>query len=262
MPLSEDNASVSKNQLWIGWIASILPTLFLLMDGVMKLAKPKFVVDATVELGYPESVIVGLGVVLTLCTILYAIPRTSVLGAILLTGYLGGAVATHVRLGHPLFSHILVPVYLGILLWGGLYLRDTRLRALIPFNSQIAFEASNKMRWAGYILGALPVLMLLFSGVLKLVKPPALVEGFAHLGYPISTALGIGILEITCTIIYLIPRTAVLGAILVAAYMGGAITTHLRIGEPFILQFLLGVLAWGGLYLRDPRLRALLPLKS
>ncbi|MBS1789140.1 MAG: DoxX family protein [Acidobacteria bacterium] len=118
------------------------------------------------------------------------------------------------------------------------------------------------MRWAGYILGALPVLMLLFSGVLKLVKPPALVEGFAHLGYPISTALGIGILEITCTIIYLIPRTAVLGAILVAAYMGGAITTHLRIGEPFILQFLLGVLAWGGLYLRDPRLRALLPLKS
>lgn len=114
---------------------SAVPVLFLLMDGVMKLVKPKPVLRATVQLGYPESVIFGLGIVLLVCVILYVIPRTAVLGAILLTGYLGGAVATHVRVGDPLFSHILFPVYVAILVWGGLYLREERLRALIPLRS-------------------------------------------------------------------------------------------------------------------------------
>lgn len=123
-------------------------------------------------------------------------------------------------------------------------------------------SGSKKMLWVGYILSALPVLLLLFSGVMKLAKPPDLVEGFNHLGIPDRLALGIGILEIACTILYIIPRTAILGAILVTAYMGGAVTTHLRIGEPFFMQIILGMLAWGGLYLRDARLRALLPLKS
>jgi len=102
----------------------------------MKLLKPTFVVDATVKLGYQESTIVPLGIVLLTCVILYVIPQTSVLGAILLTGYLGGAVATHVRVGDPLFSHVLFPVYLGILIWLGLYLRDVRLRALVPLVSR------------------------------------------------------------------------------------------------------------------------------
>jgi hypothetical protein len=124
-------APVSKGRLWAGRIMSALPVLFLLMDGVMKLMKPDFVVKATIQLGYPESVIFGLGIVVLVCVILYVIPRTAVLGAILLTGYLGGAVATHVRVGDPLFSHALFPVYFAILLWGGLYLRDERLRALI-----------------------------------------------------------------------------------------------------------------------------------
>lgn len=114
---------------------SAVPVLFLLMDGVMKLVKPEPVLRATVQLGYPESVIFGLGIVLLVCVILYVIPRTAVLGAILLTGYLGGAVATHVRVGDPLFSHILFPVYVAILVWGGLYLREERLRALIPLRS-------------------------------------------------------------------------------------------------------------------------------
>jgi DoxX-like family len=114
---------------------SALPVLFLLMDGVMKLVKPEPVLRATVQLGYPESVIFGLGIVLLVCVVLYVIPRTAVLGAILLTGYLGGAVATHVRVGDPLFSHILFPVYVAILVWGGLYLREERLRALIPLRS-------------------------------------------------------------------------------------------------------------------------------
>lgn len=121
----------SKGSKWSGLALSTLVTLFLLMDGVMKLFRPDFVVKATVELGFPESVIVGLGIVLTACTILYVIPQTSVLGAILLTGYLGGAVATHVRVGAGAFP-VLFPVIIGGMVWGGLFLRDARLRALIP----------------------------------------------------------------------------------------------------------------------------------
>lgn len=125
------NAPISKSQLWIGYVLSGLPTLFLLFDGVAKLFKPAPVVEGTLKYGYSESVIIPLGIVLTLCTILYAIPRTAVLGAILLTGYLGGAVNTHVRAGEGWFP-ILFPVIFGIFIWGGLYLRDERLRALLP----------------------------------------------------------------------------------------------------------------------------------
>jgi len=133
---SESTANnVSKKALWAGRIVSALPVLFLLMDGVMKLVKPPMVVEATVKLGYPESTILPLGVVLLTCVVLYVIPQTSVLGAILLTGYLGGAVATHVRVGNPLPSHTLFPVYLGVLIWLGLYLRDARLRALVPLRT-------------------------------------------------------------------------------------------------------------------------------
>jgi DoxX-like family len=123
---------LSKGRLWTGRIMSALPALFLFVDAIGKLVKPAPVVEGTVQLGYPESVLLGLGIVLLTCTVLYVIPRTAILGAILLTGYLGGAVATHVRVGSPLLSHILFPVYVAVLIWGGLYLRDERLRALIP----------------------------------------------------------------------------------------------------------------------------------
>jgi hypothetical protein len=126
---------LSKGTLWTGRIMSALPALFLFVDSVGKLVKPAPVVEGTLQLGYPESVILGLGIVLLTCTVLYVIPRTAVLGAILLTGYLGGAIATHVRVGNPLFSHTLFPVYIAVLIWGGLYLRDERLRALIPLRS-------------------------------------------------------------------------------------------------------------------------------
>ena len=134
MQSDTQTAATSRKMLWAGRIISALPVLFLLMDGAMKLAKPAFVVEATVRLGYPESVIIGLGVVLLSCTLLYVIPRTSVLGAILLTGYLGGAVATHVRVSDGLFP-ISFPIILGVLIWGGLYLRDERLRTLLPLRS-------------------------------------------------------------------------------------------------------------------------------
>ena len=125
---------VSNKGIWAGRIIGGLPALFLIVDAVMKFIKPPPVVEATVKLGYPESVIFGLGVVLLISTILYLIPLTSVLGAILLTGYLGGAVATHVRAGEGMFS-VLFPVIFGALLWGGLWLRDDRLRSLIPLKN-------------------------------------------------------------------------------------------------------------------------------
>lgn len=134
MTLDGEPAPVSKKMLWAGRIIGALPALFLLMDAVMKFFKPPMVVEATVKLGYPESTIIGMGIALLVSTILYMIPRTAVLGAILLTGYLGGAVATHVRMGEGAFP-VLFPVFFGVLLWLGLYLRDERLRTLIPLRS-------------------------------------------------------------------------------------------------------------------------------
>jgi len=134
MPSDDQTASISKGRLWAGRVIGGLPALFLLVDAVGKFVRPAPVVETTVKLGYPESVILGLGVVLLISTILYLIPKTSVLGAILLTGYLGGAVATHVRVGEGWFS-ILFPVIFGVLLWGGLWLRDERLQKLIPLSN-------------------------------------------------------------------------------------------------------------------------------
>jgi uncharacterized membrane protein YphA (DoxX/SURF4 family) len=123
-------------------------------------------------------------------------------------------------------------------------------------------RGSTKILWAGRIASALPVLMLLFSGIMKLVKPAAVVEEFARLGYPESLVLAIGILELGCTVVYAIPRTSVLGAILLTAYLGGATATHVRIGDPFYFPVVFGVLVWLGLFLRDDRLRALIPLRG
>ena len=117
-----------------GWAMSGLVILFLVLDGAMKMAQLPIVAETSAQLGWPSDPgsLYRLGALLLGSTLLYAIPHTAVLGAILLTGYLGGAVATHVRIGSPLFSHILFGVYVGLLVWGGLWLRDTRVRALLP----------------------------------------------------------------------------------------------------------------------------------
>ena len=133
--MTQTDLQTSKSTIWIGRIVSGLPALFLLVDGAMKLVKPAVVVEATTKLGYSESLIVPIGIILIACTLLYLIPTTSVLGAILLTGYLGGAVATHVRAAEGGVFPIIFPIILGALLWLGLYLHDTRLRALIPLRS-------------------------------------------------------------------------------------------------------------------------------
>ena len=119
-----------------------------------------------------------------------------------------------------------------------------------------------KMLWTGRVISAVPVLVLLMSAVMKFVKPPPVVEGFAHLGLPEKLAFGLGVLELLCTVLYVIPRTTVLGAILLTGYLGGAIVSHLRVGDPFIGPIIFGVLIWAGLFLRDKRLRALIPLRS
>jgi hypothetical protein len=134
MPTFAETAPVSKPALWTGRVLSGFVTLFLLLDGGMKLVPLSIVTETMDKIGYgsSESLARSLGAITLVCTILYAIPPTSILGAILLTGYLGGAMASHLRIGSPLFSHTLFGLYLGLMVWGGLWLRDRRLRALMP----------------------------------------------------------------------------------------------------------------------------------
>lgn len=135
MPSPTLTAPVSSTQLWAGRIMTGIAVLFLLFDTVIHLMRIPPVVESFGQLGYQVSLVLGIAILELVCLALYVIPRTSILGAILLTGYLGGAVASNLRVGNPLFSHVLFPVYVGMLLWAGLYLREDRLRALIPLRS-------------------------------------------------------------------------------------------------------------------------------
>jgi hypothetical protein len=132
MNAATQSAAVSKGELWSARILSALVTLFLLFDAIIHVTKPVPVVDAFARVGYPLSASVGIGIVESLCLVAYVIPRTAVPGAILLTGLLGGAIATHVRVGSPLFETYGFPLLVGLLLWGGIWLRDVRLRKLVP----------------------------------------------------------------------------------------------------------------------------------
>jgi|ERR1700693_691931 len=125
-------ASISKGQLWTGRVLSGIAVLFMLFDTGIHAMKPPAVVQGFAQLGFPLSAAIPLSTIEFIAIVLYVIPRTSVLGAILLTGYLGGAIAIQVRVGAPLFTTVLAPVYVALFLWGGLYLRDERVRALIP----------------------------------------------------------------------------------------------------------------------------------
>jgi DoxX-like family len=120
-----------KRRIWTGTIISAIAVLFLLFDSVGKLLKVQPVIDGTARLGYSEGAIQPIGVILLICVVAYLIPRTAILGAVLLTGYMGGAIATHVRVGSPLLTHELFPVYVAALFWSGLFLRDERLRLVL-----------------------------------------------------------------------------------------------------------------------------------
>jgi hypothetical protein len=138
VPLTGDaDAPVSRAQLWTGRGLSAFILLLLAFDTMFKLMQAPEAIKGTAELGYPAHSVLVIGVLELICVVAYLIPRTAVLGAVLLTGYLGGAIATHVRLGNPLFTHVLFPVYVAAFIWGGLYLRDRGLRALLPFRRRV-----------------------------------------------------------------------------------------------------------------------------
>ena len=132
MEYNAQAAPISKGQLWTGRVLSSVAVLFMLFDTVIHAMRPPAVVQGFAQLGFPLSIAIPLSTIEFIAIVLYVIPRTSALGAILLTGYLGGAVAAQVRIGAPLFSTLLAPVYVALFLWGGLYFRDERVRALIP----------------------------------------------------------------------------------------------------------------------------------
>ncbi len=136
--MAQNRTETSRAVRITGWVLTVLAALFLLMDAGMKLVPLEMVTQTQADLGWPTDTAVSrtLGAILLGCTLLYLWPRTALLGAVLISAYLGGAVATHVRIGSPLFSHVLFGVYLGLFVWGGLYLRDAALRALFPLRRE------------------------------------------------------------------------------------------------------------------------------
>jgi hypothetical protein len=131
LAISTTSTKFGISRVTVGRGITGLAVLFLLFDTVIKFTNVPAVAESMNQLGYPVSYAVGIGVLEVICLAVYLIPRTSVIGVILLTGYLGGAIASHVRVGNPLFSHVLFPIYIAALLWGGLYLRDARVRSII-----------------------------------------------------------------------------------------------------------------------------------
>ena len=231
--------------------------LFLFLGGTAVLLAPsQEMCDGFAMFGYPQSALPWIGGIEALCATLYLIPRTSVLGALLLTGYLGGATATHVRMGDPLF--VVAPL-VGILTWLGLYLRDERVKTLIPFLQPATAGAG----WGSRIASGLPLLFLIVDGVGKLIKPAQVVDATVQLGYPEWVILPLGVVLLLCVAVHAFPRTAVIGLILLTGYLGGAVATQVRmLGPAFNIVFpiILAVLLWGGLWLREPRLREIIPL--
>ncbi len=142
MQTLDQTAPISKTRLWAARIVTTIAALFLLLDGIMKVLKAPQAIEGSVQLGFTESSVVALGIILILCVILYLVPRTAVLGAVLLTGYLGGATATHVRVE----DNFAGPVIVGVLVWLGLYLRDPRLRALLPLRSPLLRKTEDSSR--------------------------------------------------------------------------------------------------------------------
>ena len=130
-PISAAKSEPTTRAVWTGRVLSGLAIAFLTFDAALKLARVDAAVQSTTELGYPASSLLLIGVIEVVCLIVYLVPRTAVLGAVLWTGYLGGAIATHVRVENPLFTHVLFPIYVAALIWGGLWLRDARVRGML-----------------------------------------------------------------------------------------------------------------------------------
>ncbi|HYR90917.1 MAG TPA: DoxX family protein [Terriglobia bacterium] len=263
----------SKKMLWGGRILSALPVLFLLFDGVIKLMNVAPVVEAQSQLGIPQNLTLPIGILELACVLVYAIPSTAFPGAILLTGYLGGAIAIQVRAASPLLTHVLFPVYVGALLWGGLYLRDERLRQLIRRrpgiprndasrgNARRVSSASSRMNGALWIVQVLLALLFLFAGSTKLILP---IDVLASMGSPNQIALPglfirfIGVAEVLGAIGLILPwllrirpRLTPVAAAGLVIIMIGATSLTLAVGDvagaliPFVVGLLSSFVAYG-----------------
>lgn len=257
-------SSPSKARLYTGFVLSTLAILFFLMDAAMKFTTNPQVVEAQRQLEIPASLSPVLGVIALVCIALYAIPATSILGAVLLTAYLGGAVAVHLRVDNPLFSHTLFPVYIALFIWGGLWLRHANLRTLFPFTTRpVIINASKKLLVTGYVLTVLGALFIVFTAIMKFVyTPPA---GAPPPAFPLHHMHHLAFMEFACITLYLFPSTSVLGTVLMTGYLGGATAINLRGGESVaasLIPALVSAVLWAGIWLRDTRLQALLPLRT
>jgi hypothetical protein len=264
MPTEIRETSSSKASLYIGYALGVLATLFLLMDAVMKFTHAAPVVAANAQLEIPPSLTPELGLIALVCLAIYLIPATSVLGAILFTGYLGGAIAIHVRVGNPLFSHTLFPLYVALFLWGAIWFRDRTLRDQFPIVKQPATSAPSKaLLYTGYVITALAALLVIFTAVMKFVYvPPA---DAPPPGFPPKYIHTLGYLELVLVALYLFPRTAFFGAVFLAGYFGGAAAIGLRAGEgagSALIPVILSVMLWAGLWLRNAEVRSLIPVRK
>ena len=247
-----------------GYTLTILAILFMLMDAVMKFTHAAPVLEANRQLEIPLSLTPAIGVIALVCIVLYAIPATSVLGAILLTGYLGGAIAVHARVGNPVFTHILFPIYIALFIWGGIWLRDHTLRDLFPIVEAPATSAPSKaLLYTGYVITALATLFVLFSAVMKFVYvPPA---GSPPPSFPMQHIHTLAYIEFVLVALYLFPRTAFFGAVFLGGYLGGATMIDLRAGESVggsLVPALLAAALWAGYWLRNAQVRSLIPLRN
>lgn len=262
--MTVDIQAPSKARLYTGHTFTALAVLFLLLDAFMKFTTNPHVVETQGQLGFPMRLTPGIGVVELIWIALYLVPATSVLGALMLTGHLGGAIALHLRVDNPLFSHTLFPIYIALFIWGGIWLRDQNLRDLFPITSRPNIpNPSKKLLRTGYVLTALSALFILFTAVMKFVyTPPA---GAPPPTFPLHHIHHLAYIEIACTALYLFPATSFLGAVLMTAYLGGATAINLRGGESIgasLVPAFIGVVVWAGLWLRDARIRELIPIRS
>jgi hypothetical protein len=253
----------SKSRLYTGYAFTTLAILFLLIDACMKFTTNVHVVEAQKQLGFPIQLTPGIGVLALICLVLYAIPSTSVFGALLFTGYLGGAIALHLRVDNPLFSHILFPIYIALFIWGGIWLRNRNLREVFPIDSRLGMPNTfGKFLWVGYVLTGLSAILILFTAAMKFIYIPPADEPPPI--FPVHHIHHLAFLEIGCIALYLFPSTSFLGAVLMTGYLGGATAISLRGGEPIggsLIPVLIGIILWAGLWVRDTRLRRLFPVR-
>ena len=230
MTVELQNSSPSKARLYTGMVFTVLVILFMTMDGVVKLTHAAAVLDANRQLEIPPTLTPVLGVIALICTAVYAIPATTVLGAILLTGYLGGAIAIQARIGSPFFSHTLFPIYIALFLWGGLWLRDQMLRDQFPVVKRPVNSAKSKAAlYAGYAIGTLAAVLVLLSAVMKFIYKPGPTD--PPPGFPLEHIHTLAYIEITLVVLYFLPRMTFFGAAFLTGYLGGATAVDLRAGE-------------------------------